>query len=83
MGVNEASGQNMRRRNDERLYLLEIQLVDIEPAIWQRFVVPASITLDRLHDVVQIVMDWTDSHLHEFIIGKNATLNIPSPKKMG
>ena len=53
---------------NERFYLLKIQLLDIEPAIWRRFVVPASITLDRLHDVIQIVMGWTDSHLHEFTI---------------
>ena len=29
---------------NERFYLLKIQLLDIEPAIWRRFVVPASIT---------------------------------------
>ena len=52
---------------NERFYLLKIQLLDIEPAIWRRFVVPASITLDRLHDVIQIVMGWTDSHLHQFV----------------
>jgi len=40
--------------------LLKIELLDIEPAIWRRFVVPANITLDRLHDVIQIIMGWTD-----------------------
>ena len=55
---------------NERLYLLKIRVVYIEPEIWRRFVVPASITLDRLHDVIQIIMGWTDSHLHEFTIGK-------------
>jgi hypothetical protein len=45
---------------NERIYLLKIELLDIEPAIWRRFVVPANITLDRLHDVIQIVMGWTD-----------------------
>ena len=55
---------------NERLYLLRIKLLDIKPEIWRRFVVPANITLDRLHDVIQIVMGWTDSHLHEFTIGK-------------
>ncbi|WP_300670174.1 hypothetical protein [Desulfoluna sp.] len=38
---------------NERLYLSKIQMLDIEPVIWRRFVVPASITLDRLHDVIQ------------------------------
>ena len=45
---------------NERVYLLKIELLDIEPAIWRRFVVPANITLDRLHDVTQIIMGWTD-----------------------
>jgi hypothetical protein len=67
MAENEASGQNTK--NEQRLYLLKIQLLDIEPAICCRFVVPASITLDRLHDVIQIVMGWTDRHLHEVTIG--------------
>ncbi|MBF0558682.1 MAG: plasmid pRiA4b ORF-3 family protein [Nitrospirae bacterium] len=50
-------------------YVLKVALADIEPEIWRRFVVPSDITLDRLHDVIQIVMGWTDSHLHEFTIG--------------
>ena len=53
----------------KQFYLLKIKLLDIEPAIWRRFVVPATIPLDRLHEVIQIVMGWTDSHLYEFIIG--------------
>ena len=53
----------------DRAYLLKIRLLEINPEIWRRFVVPASITLDRLHDVIQIVIGWTDSHLHEFTIG--------------
>lgn len=67
----------------ERFYLLKIQLLDIEPSIWRRFVVPASITLDRLHDVIQVVMGWTDSHLHEFTIGINDTRNIRNQRKTG
>ncbi len=61
----------------ERTYLLKVKLLDIEPEIWRRFVVPASITLDRLHDVIQIVMGWTDSHLHEFTIGKKRYTEYP------
>ncbi|HRX16109.1 MAG TPA: plasmid pRiA4b ORF-3 family protein [Spirochaetota bacterium] len=68
---------------NERFYLLKIELLDIEPAIWRRFVVPASITLDRLHDVIQIVMGWTDSHLHEFTIGKKRYTEFPESKEDG
>lgn len=40
----------------------------LEPEIWRRVIVPGSITLDRLHDIFQIVMGWHDSHLHQFTI---------------
>ena len=39
---------------NDRLYLLKIKLIGIEPEIWRRFVVPGSITLDRLHKVYKI-----------------------------
>ena len=55
---------------NNRFYALKIKLMDIDPPIWRDFAVPADITLDRLHDVVQIVMGWTDSHLYQFTIGK-------------
>ena len=55
---------------NNRFYALKIKLMDIDPPIWRYFVVPAGITLDRLHDVIQIVMGWTDSHLYQFSIGK-------------
>ena len=68
---------------DERLYLLKIRLLDIEPEIWRRFVVPDSITLDRLHDVIQIVMGWKDYHLHNFTIGKKRYTEWPEYKEDG
>jgi hypothetical protein len=34
--------------------------------------VPATITLPKLHDLLQLVMGWTDSHLHSFEIGNRA-----------
>jgi hypothetical protein len=68
---------------NERRYLLKIRLLDIEPEIWRRFVVPDSITLDRLHDVIQIVMGWKDYHLHEFTIGKKRYTEWPEYKDDG
>ena len=57
-----------------KVFELEIWLVDIEPRIWRRFVVPANIKLPRLHDVIQNVMGWTNSHLHAFMTeGKRYT----------
>jgi len=64
---------NAKRRKDEpstEVYELEIALSGITPRIWRRFAVPGRITLAGLHDVIQCVMGWTDSHLHEFIVGE-------------
>lgn len=62
-------------------YVLKVSLVGIKPEIWRRFVVPADITLDRLHDVIQIVMGWQDYHLHQFTIsGKRYTEYPESPE---
>src|SRR6266851_916014 len=38
----------------------------IEQRIWRRIEVPDSYTLKQLHRIIQIVMGWQDSHLHEF-----------------
>lgn len=49
-----------------RTYRLKVTLARSEPAIWRRFEVPADVPLDQLHLVLQIVMGWTNSHLHAF-----------------
>lgn len=51
------------------LYQLKISLKWSKPPIWRRVVVRGDMTLDRLHDIIQIAMGWTDSHLHQFIVG--------------
>jgi hypothetical protein len=48
---------------------LHLTLLDSQPPIWRRVLVPASIRLDRLHDVIQAAMGWEDYHLHAFICG--------------
>lgn len=50
------------------ILLLRISLDGIEPRIWRRVEVPDGFTLKQLHQIIQIVMGWRDSHLHEFTI---------------
>ena len=57
---------------DLQIYELEIELLRIEPRIWRRVWVPGTITLAQLHEVIQIAMGWTNSHLHEFIVGAHS-----------
>lgn len=51
-----------------RDYLLKVQLLYVEPGIHRLFAVPGTVTLDRLHDILQIMMGWQDIHLYEFRI---------------
>ena len=48
------------------VYQLKLTLLDIQPPIWRRIQVPSSIKLCCLHSALQVVMGWTDSHLHQF-----------------
>jgi hypothetical protein len=58
-----------RKRAVPKLYELHVELEDIEPLIWRRILVPGSIKLPKLHDLLQLVMGWSDSHLHSFEVG--------------
>ncbi len=49
------------------LYRLKIDLCNISPAIWREFIIPSDLTLENLHVVIQTVMGWTNSHLHQYI----------------
>jgi hypothetical protein len=48
---------------------LRIRLEDITPIIWRRVLVPGGVHLSKFHDMIQMTMGWTDSHLHSFTIG--------------
>jgi hypothetical protein len=48
---------------------LKVTLRDVEPAVIRVLDVPVSTTLPELHDVLQVAMGWTDSHLHQFLAG--------------
>jgi hypothetical protein len=47
---------------------LRITLDDVVPTVWRRLLVPGGVRLAKLHDVFQVAMGWTDSHLHSFTI---------------
>lgn len=48
------------------VYQLKITLVGISPPIWRRILVPSTLRLSSLHDAIQAVFGWTDTHLHHF-----------------
>ena len=45
---------------------LHIKLRGTKPKVWRRVLVPETITLLRLHLVIQAAFGWGHSHMHEF-----------------
>lgn len=62
----------------ERIYQLKITLNGSKPAIWRRIEVADTVTLAQLHQIHQVTMGWTDSHLHLFTIG-GISCGVPDP----
>lgn len=56
-----------RKSSGNEIYQIKVTLLWTAPPIWRRLLVPSDITLSNLHDLLQLAMGWTDSHLHEFL----------------
>ena len=59
-------------------YQLKVTLKHVKPAIWRRVVVPARISLDVLHETLQIIFGWEDCHLHVFNV-PGRKYGVPDP----
>ena len=53
-----------------QVFQIKVTLDNSSPPIWRRILVPGNATLEKLHDILQVAMGWTDSHLHQFIVGQ-------------
>jgi len=54
---------------EKRVFQLKVTLRGFRPPIWRRFLVPGDIRLHQLHSILQMIMGWTNSHLHQFCRG--------------
>lgn len=72
----------MKQKPPAEMYEIEIVLAETNPRIWRRLATRADISLATLHRLIQIVMGWTDSHLHQFI-GPDETRYAPLSDDMG
>ena len=59
---------------------LRITLLDVEPAVWRRLQVDSSLTLERLHTVLQKAMGWQNAHLYEFEV-RGRRYGVPEPEE--
>ncbi|HEY3448460.1 MAG TPA: plasmid pRiA4b ORF-3 family protein [Myxococcales bacterium] len=48
------------------VFRLRVTLRDVEPPVWRALLVSPGIDLYELHQVIQVAMRWSNSHLHQF-----------------
>ena len=63
---------------------LKVTLKEIRPPIWRRIEVPLTYSFRQLSDVIVAVFGWSNSHLHEFEIGRKMepgerSIGMPDP----
>jgi hypothetical protein len=49
------------------IYRFKVTLQYAKPAIWRQ-IETKDVTLEKLHELIQTAMGWTNSHLHVFEI---------------
>jgi hypothetical protein len=62
------TNRQSKTAQEKEIYQFKVTLENIKPPIWRRFQVVSNISLGKLHSVLQVVMGWTNSHLHQFVI---------------
>jgi hypothetical protein len=50
------------------VYQAKVTLSGILPEIWRRLLLPGNTKLEQVHESIQTVFGWSNSHLHEFEI---------------
>jgi Plasmid pRiA4b ORF-3-like protein len=60
----------MTTKQSRTIYQIKITLIGSKPPIWRTVLVPGDLDLETFHDVIQLAMGWTDSHLHQFVANK-------------
>ncbi len=61
------------------IYQIKVSLDGVKPPIWRRLLVASTTDLSQLHDIIQIAMGWTNSHLHQFVVGEDR-FGVPDPE---
>lgn len=57
------------KSQEKQIFQFKVELEDTSPVVWRSFQVPHSISFYELHEVLQVVMGWMNSHLFMFRSG--------------
>ena len=61
-----------QKKSSDKLFQLKITLTGSPLPVWRRVVVRAGAPLELVHEVFQIVMGWSNTHLHVFHVDDRA-----------
>ncbi len=53
---------------EPQIYQIHIYIKSSNPKIWRRILVPSNLSLSDFHKIIQKLMGWSDTHLHEFVL---------------
>lgn len=45
------------------MYIIKVTIMEIEPPVWRRLLVPENITFSKLHRIIQASFGWQNYHL--------------------
>lgn len=66
------------KKKTSQVYQLKVTLKDSKPPIWRRIQVAGNTKFSILHGILQTVMGWSDSHLHQFVLD-GESWGVPDP----
>lgn len=69
-GLVAARSARNRKRRFDRVYRFKVTLLETEPPIWRRILVPGDYSFWDLHVAIQDAMGWLGYHLHRFEMEK-------------
>jgi len=52
-------------------YQVRVVINDVRPPIWRRLEIPAALSLEDLHEVLQVTFGWSNGHLFQFYAGND------------
>jgi len=50
------------------LYQLRVALGGVSPLVWRRLLIASETSIAQLHEILQLVFDWSGEHMHRFHI---------------
>lgn len=65
-GVEESTPLTLPLTRNTRILRIRAELDRSDPLIWREFEIRSDLTLDILHEVLQVAFAWNGTHLHRF-----------------